>query len=656
MSSYFQSIRRLKDSHFYINALANQFALWKATQDQVDNPIYKAFSRATTNRLIFREQAAAPVLRGAEFWKPMVPSEPGPVGPIGAPPSGTVTVMINFDHELEDRSGKKNHAIFEFTNNQLLFADGQNQDLSFAVNFNPTSNSTYDKLWIPFSPTTQIVYDTSVGFSIFTRIMPTTLSAIGQVDAPAPRTNKVQYWGGPVHNKYRAEIINIYWGTEWDSGDYLTRRNQMNQAMDVMCNGDHFKGFWQYANILPPIRSTTHGNIHRNTNCPDRVWTDEADSIISTMVDASTIPNPGSFGEPSSMGSFDYRHIIFITVPEDTTLCDPSLTLCGGAFTWHLNKNGVWINYCVEPYNVVPSGNQYSALQMQSQGFGHEVVHAISGAGFGGPGDTIYGGVLTDGGSSPQHPMADGQNCGAQLRELQNTSVGGRRVLTEMYWSDMDGKCIAPGSGESWTPAPTQTGPIVRRYIFQKLDDLDNGATAAVGEDGTVYFNVKKAGVEYKVKSAAAALVVNSWADCWFTWNTATNTPAIYINNVKYTTASTEALLWNNTHSHSILANYNMGATIGQFRGRMDDFRLYRSALVDDTQVDTFAGNGLTITGGLNSPPTAEEGVFIVNRVKIDKQLENTGIFVPADVESGDVPAAIASFTSTSFSSTSFTL
>ena len=52
----------------------------------------------------------------------MVPSEPGPVGPIGAPPTGTITIMINFDHELEDRSGKKNHAIFEFTNNQLLFA------------------------------------------------------------------------------------------------------------------------------------------------------------------------------------------------------------------------------------------------------------------------------------------------------------------------------------------------------------------------------------------------------------------------------------------------------------------------------------------------------------------------------------------------------
>ena len=121
--------------------------MWKATQDQVDNPVYKAFSRATSNRLIFREQAAAPIQKDAEFWKPTVPAEPGEVTPTG----GTVTVMINFDHELEDRSGKKNHALHEFTNQQLLFADGLSNELSFAVNFNPNSNSTYDKLWIPFS-------------------------------------------------------------------------------------------------------------------------------------------------------------------------------------------------------------------------------------------------------------------------------------------------------------------------------------------------------------------------------------------------------------------------------------------------------------------------------------------------------------------------
>src|SRR5262245_22446811 len=229
--SYFQLIRRLKDSQFYIQQITNQFALWKATQDQVDNPQFKAFSRSTSNRLIFREQAAAPILRGVEFYQPGVPQEPD---------ATTTTILLNFDHELQDRSGKKNHATFEFTNDQLLFADGRDVDLSFAINFNPSSNNTFDKLWIPFSNTTQILYDTPTGFSIFTRIMPLTLTPLGTAASPAPQTNKVSYQGGPVHNKVSAEIINVYWGTQWSSGDHATRRTQMNSCMDAINNGDHW--------------------------------------------------------------------------------------------------------------------------------------------------------------------------------------------------------------------------------------------------------------------------------------------------------------------------------------------------------------------------------------------------------------------------------
>ena len=56
------------------------------------------------------------------------------------------------------------------------------------------------------------------------------------------------------------------------------------------------------------------------------------------------------------------------------------------------------------------------------------------------------------------------------------------------------------------------------------MDDLDNGATAAIGADGTVYLNVKKAGLEYKVKTAPGAVAVNTWADIWFTFSPSTNT------------------------------------------------------------------------------------------------------------------------------------
>ncbi len=683
MSSYFQSIRRLKDSHFYINALANQFALWKATQDQVDNPIYKAFSRATTNRLIFKEQAAAPILRGAEFWEPMVPSEPGPVGPIGAPPTGTVTVMINFDHELEDRSGKKNHAIFEFTNNQLLFADGQNQDLSFAVNFNPASNSTYDKLWIPFSDTTQIVYNTPTGFSIFCRIMPLLTTDLGTISSgPAPITNRIKYFGGPILNKYNIEVWNIWWGNEWtDSSTPWWGGGNINAAsvkstaiscIDAIANSEYYDALWStgWPDGFKRLATPHHVN-HTTTSLPGSFGSNctlgNIEQVVRNAVTAGQVPNYDLFGEtatdkdgtpnPTWLEQVDYRHIYFVHIP-------PSRRCISGASGFAFRgltpgTGNVWFLY--NGGEVYPSYQQWNGGQATGSLWSHEVFHHLESIGFSGCSQAVDGyGYSTSGEacSSRQHcttcgPNSDG-GCGAQHLQLQNSNA-----LVTRYWSDMDGKCIAPGTGESWVHPPTATeptGPIVRRYIFQKLDDLDNGATAAMGSSGTVFFNVKKAGIEYKVKTAAGVVRPNEWADCWFVWNTATNTPTIYINNVKYTTASTEALLWNNTHSHTIIGNYNVGATIGQFRGRMDDFRLYRSGVVEDAQVDNFAGNGLTITGGLDSPPSAEQGVFIVNRVKIDKKLENSNVFVPGDVETGDVPAATSSFTTTSFTATSFTI
>ena len=38
--------------------------------------------------------------------------------------------------------------------------------------------------------------------------------------------------------------------------------------------------------------------------------------------------------------------------------------------------------------------------------------------------------------------------------------LSGTSVVTESYWSDMDGKCIAPGTGDTWTrePAPQPGG------------------------------------------------------------------------------------------------------------------------------------------------------------------------------------------------------
>ena len=189
---------------------------------------------------------------------------------------GTTTIMINFDHELEDRSTSNNDALFEFTNNQLLFAEGQGAQMNFAVNFNPTSNSTFDKLWIPFSNRTQLVYDTPNGFSILTRIYPITLADLGtqQVAAPAPLTSRMKYFGGPILNKYNVEIYNIWWGSAWNSGTPASDKTALQSSYNTIINSDHFKGMWQYNGVKAPVIANNNV-VHTATPLPQRNDDDE---------------------------------------------------------------------------------------------------------------------------------------------------------------------------------------------------------------------------------------------------------------------------------------------------------------------------------------------------------------------------------------------
>ena len=658
MSSYFNQIRRLKDSHHYIQEITRQFALYRATQDQVDNTVYKAYNRATTNRLIVKEQAAAPLKQAAEFWTPTVPQEPGPEEQPGAPtPVGTTTIMLNFDHELEDRSTSNNDALFEFTNNQLLFAEGQGAQMNFAVNFNPTSNSTFDKLWIPFSNSTQLVYDTPNGFSILTRIYPITLADLGtqQAAAPAPLTSRMKYLGGPVLNKYNVQIYNIWWGTAWNSGTSASRKSTLQSYYNTIINSDHFKGVWQYQGVKTPVIANNNV-VHTSTPLPsaDNVTFTDILTVIDACVTAGSVPNYNDFGEPAmNLGTMDYQHLYVVHVPTPKLL-PPGY---GGAssVSQRLSPPGtVYYNWSalLPPFYLDPRFPDFNEVQMSAQGWAHEVFHHLESP-WPGPCDSsqqgFVGTVYSYQGecNGAQHATP---GCGSRLRLLTGTSV-----CTESYWSDMDGKCIAPSTGDTWTrePAPQPGGTIIRRYIFQKMDDLDHGATAALGSDGTVYLNVKKAGLEYKVKTAPGAVAVNTWADIWFTFSPSTNSPAIYVNNRQYTTPSTENLIWNNKHSHTIIGNYNVGATVGQFRGRMDEWRLYRNMLATAQQVDNFDANGLTITP-VNVDST--QGVAIVNRCKIDSKLE------PSPFKASDIapeiipPVGIVSFTPTSFTVTSFTV
>ena len=411
----------------------------------------------------------------------MVPSEPGPVGPIGAPPTGTITVMINFDHELEDRSGKKNNAIFEFTNDQLLFADGQNQDLSFAVNFNPNSNSTYDKLWIPFSNTTQIVYDTANGFSIFCRIMPLVTTDLGGVSTqpgPAPLTNRITYYGGPVFNKYKLAIYNIFWGSGWNDSNSETWANYLPTSpyygnaqnvngpsirssiitnMQNIADSEYWDGLWSYAG-QPGI---TIGGNFTNTTTPYPMALGEtlpaatsagmgAEVVILAERGAGHVPNWDAFGEvatdkdgvplgPPNNYNLDYRHLIFVHL-------DPRhMSQEGSAgFSWKSYTPSpvgtVYYAYCALGFTAPEQTTEFSVVDHHTQAWCHELFHQIGE----GPGFCVCQqgctGFNYHVGSECTWISHSSANCQSSFRRISGAMVPG-------YWSDIDGACIWPGTG-----------------------------------------------------------------------------------------------------------------------------------------------------------------------------------------------------------------
>lgn len=609
--------------------------MYKATQDQVDNVQYKAYNRTTTNRLIVREQAAAPLKQAAEFYLPTIPTEPGPPDDPTVP-IATQTLLLNFDQELKDRSSSKNDALFEFTNNQLLFIAGQGAQMNFAVNFNPSSNSSYDKIWVPFSNSTQMVYDTPSGFSIFTRIMPSTLTNLGTqaVVAPAPMTGRVQYQGGPAYTAVNPTMHVIWWGSGWNSGSPESFKNTIKTDFANLLASQYFNSLWQYGGTKKPASIIHVDNTSFSIPGPTALTFTDMVNCIRNSQTTGLVPNPDNFMNANAADPafpwMDLHHVFFLMIPPNKTLPPGYGGAHSSAGTGVSTNTYAWGSV---GYNTThdPSLGASDAEDNAFQGITHELIDLLS--------DPFPSGTQGTGAYS----IPDCQNgvpgsvfsgrceiaqiCGHIQKRISSAWV-------EAYYSDMDGKCVVPGV-DNYVHEPTATtGTTIRRYIFQKMDDLDNGATAALGSDGTVYFSVKKAGVEYRRQTASGSVNTNAWCDLWFTFNYSTNTPAIYVNNVKYTTTSTEGLLWNNTHSHMIIGNYNLGPSIGQYRGKMDEFRLYRNTIVSDAQVDNLNTNGLTITD-INVDET--QGVAIVNRCKIDTPLA-TDVYEPDDVELDDVP------------------
>jgi hypothetical protein len=191
----------------------------------------------------------------------------------------------------------------------------------------------------------------------------------------------------------------------------------------------------------------------------------------------------------------------------------------------------------------------------------------------------------------------------SQSNQIVYDTTTGFSVFMRIWPLTLDYHNIGTGS----TPPLTDYG----RRLWSKMDDLDNGAQAYLRPEGAVVFVVRKNGVEYQIRNLVAPLVAQNWYDIWFTFNYATNTPNMYINNLSNNTSHADIIAWNNKHSDWIIGNWDFGDARGNFAGIVDDFRFFRNKIVTSTEVSRMWANKLTIA---DITITDFIGVFIIGK------------------------------------------
>jgi hypothetical protein len=266
----------------------------------------------------------------------------------------------------------------------------------------------------------------------------------------------MEYFGGPILNKYNVEIHNIWWGSAWNSGTPSSDRIALQALYVSIINSDFFKGFWQYGGVKTPVIANNNV-IHTATALPGatNVTFGQINACIDACVAVGQVPNYRNFGEPAmALNTMDYRHLYIVHVPSPKALpagfngaSSVSLSVTPPHLVWY---NWSAMNPAANHANPV---YPFSARQMAAQAWAHEIIHHLespwpggdcTAAGSQGYSGWFYSHNAECGGS--QHSLV---GCGSTVRALTGTNA-----CVARYWSDMDGKCIAPGTGDTWTRPP----------------------------------------------------------------------------------------------------------------------------------------------------------------------------------------------------------
>lgn len=220
---------------------------------------------------------------------------------------------------------------------------------------------------------------------------------------------------------------------------------------------------WQYGWIKKP--RVTHNIVWTGTSIPSGTPTeDQIKGVIQNVMDSGQVPNADNFGElfPNGSTRLDYRHIYVVWLPPG------KLSPVGGGYATNMYRNqhntstpkGTvwWMMAALNPPDHLDSRfPQFNEVQMAAQGWAHEVLHKLESAMTGGCNfDGFTGWLYNANGECNGLQHARNHECALRLRVLSGTNVP-----TESIWSDQDGRCVAPGTGDSWTRPPAGAGGTV---------------------------------------------------------------------------------------------------------------------------------------------------------------------------------------------------
>jgi len=125
----------------------------------------------------------------------------------------------------------------------------------------------------------------------------------------------------------------------------------------------------------------------------------------------------------------------------------------------------------------------------------------------------------------------------------------------------------------------------MRRLIMSAVDDTNNKWALTLDSSGICYFNVRKAGIDYKAQ--VSGFTTGAWQHIGATFNGATNSALVYRNAVVGTSsvATAEYNYDDPTFAFMVVGVNYLDQDLSYYAGYYDEIRYYRSVVLTPTQI-----------------------------------------------------------------------